>query len=248
MALRSLVKLALIIVVLIAVATVAAKSDVFLILDVADGTVLCAANEVYVLVDTRHLGHRVSYLRFPWFLLKNYLGGIEDPDDDLDSLAVIEVTPSKVERHTVTFEGRIPGSAPTDYTPRKGRLYLYYQALGGLSFWAGDHIEPARQEERQSYRGFTEKDFDAGWTKRTFGVAPGSASSTFSIPIGDSLDLLVNSHTTLFGSGTVSIEILRPGKSPEVVWDHATHWGIVGRTEYQSVFHEEARRNRSVGR
>ena len=246
-------KLALITAILAVAVVIAARSKVYLLLDGSDGTVLSSANEAYVFVDTRHIGHRVSYLRFPWFLVENYLGGIEVPDDDLDSLAVIQVTPSATERHTVTFDGRIPGSAPTDYTPRKGRIYVSYLALGGLSFWAGDHFEAATQEERQSFyaeggRKLTEKDFDTGWSERNFSVSPGSGSSEFSIRVGDDLELLTRCHTAFTGSGIVSISTRHRGKNPELVWEHATHWGIVGRTEYQSVFHEGAGRNNPVGR
>jgi hypothetical protein len=248
MTLRSVAKPALITAILAVVGVVAARSTVYLILDGADGTALWSAKEAYVFVDTRHIGHRVSYLRFPWFLVENYLGGIEDPDDDLDSLAVIRVSTSGVERHVVTFDGRTPGSHPTDYTPRKGHIYLGYLALGGLSFWAGDHLEAATQEERKSFyaeggRALTEKDFDSGWFKRTFEVAPGSASYAFSMDIGDNLKVSVWSDTALTGSGKISIDLRRPAKNPEAVWVHATHWGIVGRVEYQRVFHEGPSRN-----
>jgi hypothetical protein len=248
---RALAKPVLITAVLAVVGVIASRSTVHLILDGADGTALWSANEAYVFVDTRHIGHRVSYLRFPWFIFKNYLGGIEDPDDDVDSLAVIRLTTSGAERHTVAFDGRIPGSHPSDYTPRKGHIYFYYLALGGLSFWAGDHIEAATQEERQTFygKGLTEKDFDTAWSKRTFGVAPGSANSTFSVHIGDNLEISVRSQTAFTGSGKISIDLRHPGKNPEAVWVHATHWGIISRAEYQCVFYEGAgRRNNSVGR
>jgi hypothetical protein len=237
MTLQPLAKLGLI-TILAVVATFAAKVDIFLILDGADGTALLSANEVYVFVDTRHIGHRVSYLRFPWFFVKNYLGGIEDPDDDTRSLAVIRVTPSVVEHHTLTVGNREPGSEPKSYAPRKGRIYVNYPALGGLCFWATDHFEAATHEDRQGFYGqrLTEKDFDTGWSERTFGASPGSAGSAFSVRVGDSLDLSVKSHTTFTGSGRISIEILRPGRNPERVWEHATHWGIVGHAEYQSIF------------
>src|ERR1700689_1799492 len=120
MILRSLPKRALITAILAVVVVIAARSTVYLLLDGSYGTVLSGANEAYVFVDTRHIGHRVSYLRFPWFLVENYLGGIEVSDDDSPSLAVIRVTPSGVERHTSTVGNREPGSEPTSYAPRKG--------------------------------------------------------------------------------------------------------------------------------
>jgi hypothetical protein len=250
MTLRAMAKPVLTAMILLVAAMLAAKADGFVIFAGADGTALWSANEAYVFVLTRHIGHRVSYLRFPWFLVKNYLGGIEDPDDDSRSLSVIRVTPSVVERHTVAIGNREPGSEPKSYAPRKGRIYVNYPALGGLCFWAADHFEAAAQEERRGFygQGLTEKDFDTGWSERTFGVAPGSASSTFSVRVGESLELSVNSHTTLMGAGTISIKVLRPGKNPEVEWDHVTHWGIVGRTEYQSIFHEGAGLNNPVAR
>jgi hypothetical protein len=86
---------------------------------------------------------------------------------------VIRVTPSAVERHVLKLDEREPWTGPGWYTPKRGHIYENYPALEGLCFWAGDHFEPATQEERRGFNGvdgLTEKDFDSGWSSRAFGV------------------------------------------------------------------------------
>jgi hypothetical protein len=70
------------------------------------------------------------------------------------------------------------------FTPREGRIYVNYPACGGLCIWAGDHFDPAPQEERRGFNGIgflTMRDFENknGWSKRRFG--DNSTDSNFTI-------------------------------------------------------------------
>src|ERR1700733_2772274 len=104
-------------IVVLAALAAATRSHVYMILDGGDGRVLWNANEAYLFIGVRHIGHEVNILRFPWFLAKNYLGGVEDPDNDRGSLDVIHVTSSGIEHHVGNVEYSPPGSGPDMYTP-----------------------------------------------------------------------------------------------------------------------------------
>src|SRR5271165_2370839 len=93
---RITTKAAIAIVILI-VLVVPASFHVYLNFEEGGATVLWNGEEVYFFIGTGSIGHRVNLLRFPWFLVKNYLGAIEDPDDRHGSFDAIGVTTLDVE-------------------------------------------------------------------------------------------------------------------------------------------------------
>ena len=86
------------------------------------GNVLWNANEAYLFIGTFSRGARVTYLEYPWMILKEYLGGIRASDNNLNSLVVIRVTPSTVERYNVDQKDGAPGSGPNLYTPLEHQM------------------------------------------------------------------------------------------------------------------------------
>jgi hypothetical protein len=217
----------------------AASSHVYLILESSGGTALWNANEAYLFIGVDLIGHRVNGLRFPWFLVENFIAGPEDQDDRRIYLAVIRVTPSAVERHVLKLDEREPWTGPDWYAPKRGRIYANYPALGGLCSWAGDHFEPATQEERRGFNGIdglTEKDFDSGWYSRGFGVGPGYSRLTLTVETPDSSGLSVNSAEAAAWHSSLSINVLRPRHPPERIWNRGLRWGIVRPSEYRLAF------------
>jgi hypothetical protein len=217
-----------------AAVVIAASYRLYFIREDKGGTVLWNKNEAYFFIPISRRGKHVSSLRYAWFLAKEYLGAIEPADDDRESLAVVRVTPSRVENHMLPQTDLRPGSGPSMYTPRKGRIYANCPALGGLCVWIGDHFEPAAQEEQRGFNGIeglTEKDFDHGWSSSGF-------NSGFTINVGDQFTLSVNDSPMETENGAISIDLLRPGKPPERIWDLSVHKGRVSKTEYQHAFRE----------
>jgi hypothetical protein len=230
------------IVVVIGAVVTAARLHVFLILDGSGGTVLWNAEEADFFIGIRHIGQEVNCLRYPWFLAKSYLGGVEDPDNDRGSLVVIRVTSSAVERHVQKLSYDPPGSGPDMYTPLEGHVYANCPELGGLCRWAGDHFEPATPEERQRLDDIghlTNKDIDHGengWSKRSFQVGPGDSDNMFTIEVGNRFRLSASDLGAKNGDRILSIDLLRAGHGPERIWDVDQRYGRVSGSEYQRVF------------
>jgi hypothetical protein len=239
MLIRGLAKSVLIVATIVVMVVIAARSTVYVAFERGDSTALWNAHEAYLFVGARHFGHRVSYLQFPWFFTKNFLGAVES-GDDVESLAVIHVTPSGVERHALSVEDAGPGGAPGYYAPRGGRIYTIYPARGGICFWAGDRFVAATPEEQQGFNGIEglgEKHFDEGWSQRRFAVGPGEWDAAFSTQLDDNLKLVVNSSTTVFGYGTISVDLRRPDQKREAVLELHTRWGFVSKSEYERTFY-----------
>jgi hypothetical protein len=205
--------------ILIAALALATGLSAYFIRDDTGGDVLWNSSEAFFFIGISTRGLHVSWLGYPWFAAKQLMGGfaaVELPDDDRGSLIVIRVTSAGAERHDLKLEDRRPGSGPSMYTPRGGRIYANYPALGGLCVWDGDHFESATLEERRGFNGIdglTAKDFDSGWRKRGFGV--GQADSNFTINIGEKFDLSVNNMAVKeSGHGGISIDMLYTGRAP----------------------------------
>ena len=128
-------------------------------------------------------------------------------------------------------------------TPMDGRIYVNFPELGGLCWWATDHFEAATEDERRRLDGINrlkEGDFDNGvngWSKRRFG--PATRDNGFTLHVGDkfglSIDGLAAKENT---NGTVSIDLLRPAKTPERIWDFYARRGRISKAEYQHLFQD----------
>lgn len=241
--LRSKTTAAIAIVILIPVA-IAASFKVYLNFEDSGTTVLWNDKEAYFFIGTRSIGHRVNLLWFPWFLAKNYLGAVEDPDDIRGSSDAIRVTSSNVEHHMLKVVDLPPGAGPAMYTPLEGHIYVNYPALGGLCRWAGDHFESATPEERHRLDGITHltnKDIEHdvnGWSKHSFAVGPGDINDTFPIEVGNSFKLSLSDLAAQNGDRAFSINLLRPGYTPERIWNRQLRWGRVSKAEYRRVFQD----------
>lgn len=249
-------------VVVVAVAVVAATASLktYFLKEYSSGVVLWDAKEAYFFITVARYGHPVSYVRYPWFAAKEYLGGIEEADDNRAFLVVVHITSSTIQRRVVKLADRANGGAGSDpgsYTPFEGRVYASCPQLIGqfvedghlvggdpddaLCWWAGDRFEKATQAERQRLNGIrrlSTPDFDNdenGWSRREFGA--GARDRRFTIDVGDGSRLSVN-NVGVPGTrnGTVSIDLIRPLLTPEKIGEFKARFGPVNRTEYQHAF------------
>jgi hypothetical protein len=228
----------------------AASCNIYFLREYCDGNLMWNDSEAYFFVEVGRQGHHVSCVRYPLFVVKEYLGGIESPDDDRAFLVVLRVTSSGVERHVLNLADRAIGGAgsdPTHFTPLEGHIYANCPELDGLCRWSGDHFERATQEERRRLAGPDRlaKDYIRvaanGWSKRHFGAGPPESTST--IDVGDRFRLsLKNLAVKGTEKTTVLIDVLRPGKTPERIgnFDARPPRGeMVSRTEYQRAFRDD---------
>ena len=225
--------------------TVGLLFNVYVDLEQSGAIALWNNDELHLFIGTSSLGHRVNLFRYPWFLLKNRLGGVEDADDRQGWLEIIAVTASGTQHHVLKVDYREPGMGPDLYTPIDGSIYANDPELGGLCRWAGDHFEPATAEERQRLDGIehlTGKDIDHsenGWSKHSFAVGPGDIDDTFTIEVGNKFRILLSDIASGIGGRSFSIDLVRPGHPRERLWTRDLHWGMVSKAQYKHVFHRE---------
>ena len=231
-------------VVIAAAVVVSATNSVYLNRTAAGGTALWNASEAYFFIQVDREGLHVRYLRYPWFIVKENLGDVEDLDDNPASLVVIRVTSSGVEHHVLKLADRARGGAGSDpglYTALEDNIYANCSQLNGLCRWAGDHFERATEDERRrldSTKRLTSKDIDndeSGWSRRHFETRP--SDDKFTIKVGDEFEIVVNNVAVKRSAhGTLSIDLLRPGRSPERIWDLDLPPEEISRKEYHHIF------------
>jgi hypothetical protein len=226
-------------VLLLAAAVIVLLPRVYLSLDAAHGAILWNTSEAYLFIDIRRFGHEMSAARFPLFLITSQLGVVQEANDESGRLVVIRVSGSEVSQHEQRISYHPPGSEPGQYTPRQGRIYANYPALGGLCIWSGDHFEPASAEQRRGFNGInglTQKDFDIGWASREFTVGPGDADDRSTIDVGNNFRLVVSDSSAKDADRTLSVDLLRSGQRAARLWSVDLHWGRIDGMEYRRIF------------
>lgn len=155
---------------------VAAISQIYALSETSRGTVLWSDREAYLILDITREGDHVSYLRYPWVLFKNHLGGfmaVEPVEDQRWYLTSIRVASSGLERHALKVPERPPGIGPDLLTPLQGRVYANCPFLAGspspvphgLCWLNGGHFERATSAEELRLDGInslTAADIDHG--------------------------------------------------------------------------------------
>jgi hypothetical protein len=205
---------------------------IYFIRDDSGGEVLWNGKEAYLFISVSQRGFRMSYLKYPWVLIQQYLHSAPLPDAEHFSGMVIRVTTSTVERHTADL-GDL-------YTPIDGQIYA--NCRGDLCKWAIDHFEPATQNEKQQLNGINRlsgQPFDNvdGWSKRSIGAGPEAIFARSTVNVGGQFTLSEESEPIgRTGYAAVSISLQRPGRSPERIWYLDGHPRRVSRVEYQGVF------------
>ena len=198
------------------------------------GDVLWNDKEAYLFIASNNLGHHVKWIGYPLLIVGEILGRIDPPDDSSGSMYVIRVTSSGVERHVFELTDRRPGSGPGWYTPIDGRIWANYPTIGGLCWWAGDHFEPATQEELQGLDGINHLTNNVfknknGWSEDSV------TGRNYTIKVGDQFELLVDGSEKY---GAISIDMRKQGREPTPVFNLDIRVGLATRSEYRRTFRD----------
>jgi hypothetical protein len=227
---------------LLAAILAASLVNVYLLREDSDGELLWSPNEAYLFLGVAHRGAHMDYLEYPWMIFRESVGGVSAPNSERQSVTVIHITPSGLEKHVIEVAAAPPGSWPGMYTPFKGQIYANYPEIGGLSRWAGDHFEAATAEEQQRFGGFSRLsavDFTNvdGWSKHGIGGGPQDLFARSTIDVSGRFTISEKSepvgHT---GYAAVSIYLQRPSALPERIWYLDGHPRRVSRAEYEHAF------------
>ncbi|HUB77772.1 MAG TPA: hypothetical protein VMB03_03195, partial [Bryobacteraceae bacterium] len=98
---------------------------------------------------------------------------------------------------------------------------------GMRGIWRDDHFEedPGRKA----------KDGEELWSKRIF--MTGSDNRSLTIEVGHEFNIVINmSGSSWPAGGAISIDLLRPGRDSERVWNFKARHANVSRVEYRQVF------------
>ncbi len=242
---------------LLAAALVASKLNLYFLREYSGAVILWNSEQAYIFLKVDHVGHSISWLRYPWVLFKEYLPAAEPFNDSAGYLTVLEVSSSGTERHTLKLEDRANGGIgfdPSRFTPLESRIYAHCPRLirnvmengrlissdSPLCWWASDHFEKATPGEQARLHGterLTEGDMinGEGWSRRV--VPAGIKNLEFAIEVGDRFHLEIsNSKRPEVNGGTLSIDAVRPQGSRERLVTVIRRAVRVGRAEYERAF------------
>jgi hypothetical protein len=196
-----------------------------------DADLVWNADQAYLFIGVTSWGYRLNYLQYVGDLLKERLGGVTSADDARHAVIVFRLTPEAIQRHNAA------DISLDFYTPFENNIYANRQ--GEMWTWAGDHFEKASPEKRAKFESsgrqleptFTNID---GWSKQNSIFGGKFGKTDFEVKLGSGpLKVIANSDQS---KGQLSIDLLRPGQSPERVWELDGRTRKITEAEYNEIF------------
>ena len=195
------------------------------------GDLVWNSNEAYLFFGCGTLGYRISYLAYPFELIKEHLGAAPQPDNTKLETIVIQIKPSAVIRYAQE-------EPSLDlFTPLAGTIFANHQ--GTLWKWSVSRfVEASREEEQklQGTRSLTGLNLDDknGWSKRTAILSQTEGETKIPLEIsGQHFVLAVRREK--FGE-SVSINLVRSDNSTEQIWHIDRRPRSLNRNEYDQLF------------
>jgi hypothetical protein len=231
-------KITIAIVLLVVALIGAAFMNAYYVADGAGATLYWRADDAYLFVGASSSGYHFRYLDYPMVALRGYFNASLPADDNHVSGTVIHVTPFVVERYQLDY-GKDSATTPDFLTPFDDGFYAMCTGQV-LCKWIGKHFEPATEEQRLRHDG-TNRLFHGdmsgqiinGWSVREVRRSP---DDHFEIPIGNAYAIHAENHAKDVRYPWVSVDLLRPGKSPESLYNVNGTPRRVNRTEYEKLF------------
>jgi hypothetical protein len=233
---RNKPKLTVLVAVLVIAIMAFGFGKIYAIRDDCGGYLLWNADEAYLFIGVGRGGFRISYLEYPWVILKESLYGVRLPDNHRTSVTIVHITASGVEQHVVEMLDEQPANTPILYTRRQGNIYA--NCGGDLCKWTGNKFEAATEEEQHRLDGTSrlgEKNMEKGWSQRGFGGAP--TDYQFAVDVGQTFKLdVTNKLLDQTRRSVVSVDVVRPGRSPEAIWHLDGRPKRISKSEYEHAF------------
>lgn len=231
-------------IVLVVAVILAASLHVYMVRGYGSGYLLWNQNEVYLFVPVAYFGYRMTYLGFVRAMIEAAFLGVAQPNKKHFSLVVLRITPTAIQRYTAD-NIYISGIEPFD-----GVLYTGNMLPGGtLMKWSGTSFEPVPADEAKTYYANVGKlppgpSFDnvGGWSMRTAAGEVLRHSPTDYTEKDAKVTLRLDGEETTFvmNSGYISyqayVDLLRPGKPAERIWEYNERPHMISRAEYQHIF------------
>jgi hypothetical protein len=228
--------------VVIAILAVSALIHVYYLVDGSGATLFSRGDEAYLFLASGHEGYRVSYLAFPFAIVREYFNAPISRTDYGGCSLVIRVTASKVERF-LTHCGDPDLQYVAFVTPFEDGFYAMCR-LSIVCKWTESGFVPATQEETRRVGGVSGlvkgdmKDQTVnGWNVR-YARMPGDHVE---VPISSELIISVRNRATdvpKWQDPWITVDLLRPGQSPQTLYDVNGKPRRVSKREYEDVFRQ----------
>ena len=216
-----------------------ASFKVYFLADHVGATLFSRGDEAYLFLGAGHTGYRFSYLEYPLARIMEYFNAPPSAQHRRGSLLVIHVTPSALERR-IDDDRDDAATGPGFMTPFEDGFYAMCSGAV-LCKWTTQGFEPATVEEQRRLdggnrlvRGSMNNQIVNGWHVRESFRSPGDHAE---VEIGKNLAIFVQNHATdMRAYPWVSVDLLRPGQTPESLYNVDGTPRRVSSSEYEQAF------------
>lgn len=217
----------------------AAFTNAYYVTDGAGAIVFWKGDVTYLFLGASSSGYHFRYINYPLITFREYFNAPIPPADDHVSTTVVRVTPSVAERYQLDY-GRDAAVAPQFLTPFDDGFYAMCSGLS-LCKWAGNHFEPATQEEHMKldgidrlFHGDMNNRVINGWSVREIHRSPGDH---FEVEIPHLYAIRArNCATDVRQYPNISVELQRSGKPAETLYDVNGKPRKVSGSQYEKLF------------
>jgi hypothetical protein len=221
-----------------------ARPRVYYVIDKNRGDLVWNSSDAYVFIGVFESGYSFSYLGYLGESVREIFPfGASGPEKKHYYAVVLRITPETVQRYT--FDNfQYGGVFPVGKTISAGN---YLDAT--RTKWSGANFEPMTPTEEKEWRDGGRLippgpayDNIAGWSKRAVGGEVVRESSTESIEkdAEATIELGGSPLTIRMNSGFISheafIDVLRPGRAPERIWQLNENPYRVNKATYKRIF------------
>jgi hypothetical protein len=233
-------KTTIVLVFFVACLALVATLHVYYVIDGSAATVFSRGDEAYLFLGNGRTGYRVSYLAFPFVILRQYFNAPIEPTDESGCSLDMRITSSNIERY-LTHCGDPDLQFVAFLTPFEDGFYAHCRGAI-LCKWTDRGFVPATQEEARRIggesalvKGDMNNQIVNGWHVHRAGW-PGDH---FEVPVGEDLVLSVTNRATNVREWQypwITVDLLRPGQSPQTLYDVNGYPRRVSKSEYEQTF------------
>jgi hypothetical protein len=224
---------------IVALLIIAMFTNAYYVTDGAGAIAFSKGDETYLFLGTSRSGYHFRYIDYPLVAFREYFNAPISPADGHVSSTVIRVSPSVVQRYQLDY-GKDAAGAPEFITPFDDGFYAMCTGLS-LCKWAGDHFEPATQEERRTleginrlFHGDVNNQVINGWSVREVRRSPGDH---FEVEIADQYAIRARNYAAdVRQYPSISVELQRSGKPAETLYDVNGAPRRVSKLQYEKFF------------
>jgi hypothetical protein len=213
---------------------------IYIVHDATDGTLLWKEEKAYLFVRVVSRGLHANFPEYLLELVRESFGGVASPDDQSVCTIVLDIGSDRVREFSKEgiefFPQILNGDIVGGYT-KNGEFQIWK--------WTGSEFLLATEQERRDLEQQQRAnnlsghvpalDFDdlQHWSRRSnsltrsidLKLTRGGAAETFTVS-GEKV------------GGVLTVERVRSGQAPEVIWTLDTRPHNVSGSEYQRIFHE----------